>query len=134
MRSHKTLQCNNVEYRTHKLNQSKSYTALDDVPPRQEPRDWGSECNSDGNTDGEQRLVAEDRERERTTSGGGELRRAILGRRVDLVIGGRIRVRVLVIGNSAHVELFENGFNVDVVSDGDVETGDGGGGDAQVNT
>lgn len=31
------------------------------------------------------------------------------------------------------MELFEDGFDVDVVSDGDVEGGDGGSGDAQVN-
>lgn len=111
----------------------RSYTSFDDVPPRQKPRNWGCEGDGDGNPNGKQSLVAEYGECECAAGGGSHLRRAVLHRSCGRVRIGA-RVGVFFGGNrSAHVELLEDGFDVDVIPDSDVEAGDGSCGDAQVN-
>ena len=114
-----------------------SNTTLDDVPPGQEPRDRRRQRYGDRNPHRQQRLVAEQGERERATGGRSKLRRPVLllavvtvdrNRVSGISRGIRIRVRVgvgiLFFGNSAHVEFLEDGFDVDVVPYGNVEASD----------
>ena len=121
-----------------------SNTTLDDVPPGQEPRDRRRQRYGDRNPHRQQRLVAEQGERERAAGRGSKLRRLVLLLAVVTVdrnrfngisrgVGIRVRVGILFFGNSAHVEFLEDGFDVDVVPYGNVEASDWTRRDAEVN-
>lgn len=106
----------------------RSYTGPNNLPASQEPGDRGSECDGDRNPNREERLVAEQSQGEGSTTGCGQLRRAILLLRRRHV-GDQFAVVLLVVVNStidcSNAHLLKEGFDVDVVFDGDVEASDG---------
>ena len=117
-------------------------SALDDPPAAQGPGDGRRERDGDGDPHGEQCLVAEKREPERAAARRHELHRPVAGLPLPLrlflqdlagsgrqgaVAGGRGGWGLAVNGDArGHAEPPEDGFDVDVVVDGDVEASDGG--------
>lgn len=120
-------------------------SALDEPPAAEGPGDGRCERDGDGDPHGQQCLVAEDREPERAATRRHELHRPVAGLPLPLrlfsqdlarpggqggVAGGRGGRGLAVNGDArGDAEPPEDGLDVDVVVDGDVEAGDGGAGD-----
>lgn len=104
-----------------------SYTALDDLPSGQEPGDRWSQSQGDRNPNREESLVAEHGQGQSTATRRRKLRRPIRIRRLDFAGFGSVFRRVTDVGN-----FLEDGLDVDVALDGNVEAGNGGAGDGEV--
>lgn len=127
-----------------------SHAVLDNPPPRQKPRHRRCECDSDGDPQRKQCLITQHSQGQGSAGGGCQLCRAIpLPRCLLLPITetapalfshetvGQHRSRSSLLGSllardSGEVELGEERLDVGVVLDGDVEAGDGDGGDGEV--
>ena len=142
-----------------KKNKKNSYTGLGNFPPSQEPRNRRGKSDGDRNSNREQSFVTKHSECQSSTSRSSELSRPIQlllfnhHRRLILwpiclfhhkpIWRRRGRRRGLGLWvwlwrwlwrRWVYVKVLEEGLDVEVVLDGDVEAGDRGGGDGEVDT